>query len=603
MPKELWNEGRVVGYSAYEMYVRHALAVDPGHKPASEKEWLASMMAMGSSMLLKVGKDPDGTSYDTVHYRDIPLPADSRLCAANTITASLFVGKSDKADDNTTSEWCTKVTDYGPLISNTSSSSPNGTLGYRTSVPSKSISSKIFDEYKQSIREYANIIDGIVIQPGKWEPNPDTPPAKDFEPSLSAAPMLRIAFRSRVTSTFYILFTGFTNRSVVDGQTGFGSAVNTPSPADGDFLGPWQFPWANKIIFTVPSVLAEQFKPNIGVKQGSDGKPLIAFTEVDDKHIDALSMADEVGTLYALNGNSGSVDLELKYKSTDNYISRYEGSFTWETLINMLHFNKKCSIKLEIKSVDPNNFTAIDITPVLLNSCTDGVSALFKFGKDSKIARLKIPDTGDGWDNLDTVKYDGYFRMIIKLNTTEVGTTSKFTIELCALLKKAITFISTESNTRWDSGFYWRGNFNNDDIRPIFGTEPPGYQSNLGTPITKTGVCEGINRKLHKTFKADSTGINWGLDLTFSASPLSGDNNDPIVLIDKSYNYGGDIENPGNLSLIVGANVNNIEYTYKSANGISLRPTLSDRSLSLDEYTELIDNSAVVRSCSGVYSI
>ena len=46
MPRQIWNEGRVVGYSAYEVYVKHALSVDPDHEPATEKEWLASMMAM-----------------------------------------------------------------------------------------------------------------------------------------------------------------------------------------------------------------------------------------------------------------------------------------------------------------------------------------------------------------------------------------------------------------------------------------------------------------------------------------------------------------------------------------------------------------------------
>ena len=44
MAKTLWNEGRVVGYSAYELYVRHAIATDPEHPPVDEKTWLSSML-------------------------------------------------------------------------------------------------------------------------------------------------------------------------------------------------------------------------------------------------------------------------------------------------------------------------------------------------------------------------------------------------------------------------------------------------------------------------------------------------------------------------------------------------------------------------------
>jgi uncharacterized short protein YbdD (DUF466 family) len=52
MPRVLYNEGRVVGYSAYEIYMRHALTADPDATPASEAEWLASTLGFGSSMLL-----------------------------------------------------------------------------------------------------------------------------------------------------------------------------------------------------------------------------------------------------------------------------------------------------------------------------------------------------------------------------------------------------------------------------------------------------------------------------------------------------------------------------------------------------------------------
>ena len=40
MPKIIYNEGRVVGLSAYETYVKNHIAEDPNTPPASEREWL-----------------------------------------------------------------------------------------------------------------------------------------------------------------------------------------------------------------------------------------------------------------------------------------------------------------------------------------------------------------------------------------------------------------------------------------------------------------------------------------------------------------------------------------------------------------------------------
>ena len=70
MPKQIWNEGRVVGYSAYEIYVKQHLLEDPSSPPASEREWLASSLAMGSSMLVKIPKITQ-TSEDSHTYLDI----------------------------------------------------------------------------------------------------------------------------------------------------------------------------------------------------------------------------------------------------------------------------------------------------------------------------------------------------------------------------------------------------------------------------------------------------------------------------------------------------------------------------------------------------
>ena len=42
MPQEIWQEGRVVGLSAYEIYVKQHLSEYPDIPPATERQWLAS---------------------------------------------------------------------------------------------------------------------------------------------------------------------------------------------------------------------------------------------------------------------------------------------------------------------------------------------------------------------------------------------------------------------------------------------------------------------------------------------------------------------------------------------------------------------------------
>lgn len=322
MPRQIWNEGRVVGYSAYEVYVKHALSVDPDHEPATEKEWLASMMAMGSSMLLRIGVDPVGLAYDGLHYRDIQFPEDSRLCAANIIMASFFdgegyVGTVSPSDDLT--GWATKVTSYGSLINNNSTSYPSGTIDTDGTVPPTGIKAITNTTIVPRIKEYMKIVDGIIIQPGTWTDNPNTPPQKDFKPTLSKYPRLRIAFSERITTPFFLLLTGFTNRTVVDGTTGFDTAVNTLSPSDGDFLGPWAFPWSAKVIFSVPSSFINYFMNNNYTRKLPDeaGSPVIAVKS--DAIIDLKQNHDDnnyVSDYYKNEDNSSMLKAEITELNT-----------------------------------------------------------------------------------------------------------------------------------------------------------------------------------------------------------------------------------------------------------------------------------------------
>ena len=250
MPKTLWNEGRCVGYSAYEIYLRYLAVEAPSLTPASEKEFMSSMITMGNSMLLRVGTD----TISGVHHRDIPLPSSSKICAANTIIGSFFAGSGAVVSDaDNYTGWATRVTDYGPLIENTSVSSPSGD----TIPPTNEAIGDIPDSMKEQIPEYMKIIDGIVLQPGTWSVSDIQPPYKDFRPDMTKVPIVRISFKDAVTKPFFILLTGFSNKLLTQALSGTETSLDTDSASDGDFLGPWVYPWANKIILSIPPMFSE----------------------------------------------------------------------------------------------------------------------------------------------------------------------------------------------------------------------------------------------------------------------------------------------------------------------------------------------------------
>ena len=249
MSRTLYNEGRVVGLSAYEIFVRHVLGADPTATVPSEQEWLASMLSKGSSMLLQIGAD----AIDGSHYIEVELPATSTLWTANTIVGSFFLGEGVAASAAT--GWCTRVSDYGPLIQKDSSASPSAD---GTTIPPTSTSVDISSTTRAQLIEYTKIIDGIVIQPGAWSANTTTPPQKSLTPDVSGTPKLRILLSDKIDTPFYVLFTGFTYKGILNNVMDYNTFNNHPE--NGDFLGPVSFPWANKIIFSVPSAVLADFQ-------------------------------------------------------------------------------------------------------------------------------------------------------------------------------------------------------------------------------------------------------------------------------------------------------------------------------------------------------
>ena len=281
----LYNEGRVVGYSAYELYVKQQQSIDPDTPPASERQWLASTIAMGSSMLLRINADTNHESGEE-WMLEIPFPHEANkttmLCAANTIVASFFRGDATYLDDPSgVGGWAQRVTDYGDLISNTAQSAPNGQVGPTGNVPNQ-ILDKWPQEEKNELSQYLKIVDGIVIQPGTWSDGQNQPPQKDFIPDLGSYPRLRILFKGPIETQFQILLTGFTIRTVVKGVTGLDGSTSTSNPQDGDFLGPGQFPWAAKIMFSIPSSYVSYFASNVYKRELPSGSESLT---VDDTSV------------------------------------------------------------------------------------------------------------------------------------------------------------------------------------------------------------------------------------------------------------------------------------------------------------------------------
>lgn len=259
--RKIYNEGRIQGLSSYEIYTKlhQATVTDPTVQPASEREWLASSLAMGASMLLKI--EADTNHEDNENWtKDIQFPDNTLLCAANTIMASFFTGEGEYGVQQSATmhpNWANRVSDYGSLISNTDALHPDGEVGPTGNVPAQASAIHNWPQaQKDKLANYMKIVDGIIIQPGTWAESKNNPPARDLAADLGSYPRIRLLFKGPITTDFEVLLTGFSIRAIVVGETGLAGSTGTTGfarPENGDYLGPGQFPWANKVIFSVPS--------------------------------------------------------------------------------------------------------------------------------------------------------------------------------------------------------------------------------------------------------------------------------------------------------------------------------------------------------------
>ncbi len=339
MAQEIYNEGRVVGLSAWELFKRQALASGvPENEVPNEHQWITSMVGAGSSMILKILADDPTLSTRGIH--DFELPSTSNLSASGVIIASPFIGECTWSSSN----WAEKVSSYGPLIRNDEEASPTS-----SEVPSLNHYS---DELKDCVAEYMKITDGIVYtKRATWIPRsvedfhvytgdgtkttfefgteeypehvlevtavsingedipstaytvdttsiPNTitltqqvpqvddiirveytrvasgDPQEDINPNYNqSSTVVRLYIEADLQHDLYIMFTGFTNKRILQGVSGYarygddgysiGGSTDTRTNPDtgnainnwenGGMLGPEITPWASKIIFSVPS--------------------------------------------------------------------------------------------------------------------------------------------------------------------------------------------------------------------------------------------------------------------------------------------------------------------------------------------------------------
>ena len=266
--KEIYNEGRVHGYSPYEIYVKHLLAEFPDTDIPTEKEWLASVISDGASIIMKIEAKTKAGVHDYV------LPKNSKLCGASTLIATIFDGECNVDESGV---WATAVTNYGPLASNTRQLHPETPGNNLTTYPIQ----PTIDYHNTSKihKQYVKLIDGLMYQPGTWEyPEgqdtgyvddqgqpiinyPNRHPFMNFKPDLSKNGVIRLRFSSNITNDFYILIHGFADkialRPVFNQETGI---IDNTDYEDGDYLGPLIFPWATKITFITSNEMLDMFE-------------------------------------------------------------------------------------------------------------------------------------------------------------------------------------------------------------------------------------------------------------------------------------------------------------------------------------------------------
>jgi hypothetical protein len=321
MAREIYNEGRVAGLSAYEIYVRQSLAENPTGTPATESEWLAATLTAGSSMILTV---PVTTVTSPPKMLEFTLPENSKLAAGTTLVGSFFHGTVHM----TIPPWADYVTSYGDdAILNNSGSHPSGWIPPLAASGIPWTTTEIAE-----LNNYMRIIDGVAVQAGQWSPATAQPPQMDLTADFSQPGKIRLVVNGSIDTAFKVLLTGFDDETVVASFTSTGNSVTTPHPENGDFLGPTIFPWASKIIFTTPTAYMNMVFNIVTAAITNGGGAITDNITMGATTAHALSMANAAGTLYPISNPPATADTP-----TDDTIY-------WAELLSALVNNHKVDI-------------------------------------------------------------------------------------------------------------------------------------------------------------------------------------------------------------------------------------------------------------------
>jgi len=222
------------------------------------------------------------------------------------------------------------VIDYGTAVDPTGISPSERDTDSTTGLTPMMGTSFRQSEYKKQLRAYLRITDGIILQPGQWEEhyNAEGLSQADLIPNLdpvdTTRPVLRLWIKGGIASDErpVILLTGFSDKRIISALANTETGSVDPSTydgANGDFLGPNTFPWASKVILTVPTYYLEELISindidSMSLQDNADNYP--SYLEIGDALALALSNS-RGGSLYSLTENpAASLTLNAESKLT-----------------------------------------------------------------------------------------------------------------------------------------------------------------------------------------------------------------------------------------------------------------------------------------------
>lgn len=235
MSNQIYNEGRVVGYSAEELFYKLFKEKYPNDEIPTTKEWLSASMGMGASFAININKTTDTKEVITYNLRSDSSNINNNLKGLSgryLIVATPIFGT---------------ATTYG-----------GGTIRPITEVTG--IESNLSNSYNPDVSGYSNILNGIVVY---------------------GSTNTTIKLLIDGTCTCNVLLTGFINAKILDVLSiGAGTDSVGKTYTDIDDFGNTLTPDISQIFFARPSY-REYFKASI-IDTSDDKGSLIDISQVNN---------------------------------------------------------------------------------------------------------------------------------------------------------------------------------------------------------------------------------------------------------------------------------------------------------------------------------